>query len=101
MEDQRESQRDERKRSRQELRAILANPESTQEQVIQAQLILARRIAGGSAAVRQICVEYDLLPEQSSSIIARHQLRMGAVEEKARDAIQHLEQLLTEITHGQ
>jgi hypothetical protein len=94
MEDQRWKQMEERRRSRQELRAILANPESTQEQVIQAKLTLSRRIAEGSAAVRQVCVEYDLSPEPSCAIMAGHQLRMGTFEDQARDSIQHLEQLL-------
>ena len=88
---------EDQRRSRQEIRDVLANPGSTQEQVIQAKLILARRIADGSTAVREICAEYDLSKEQSSEIIANHQLLIGALEEKSKQAIQDLEQLLRQL----
>jgi len=86
--------------TRQELRAILANPDSTQEQVLQVKLILAKRIANGTNAVRQVCERYHLTPEQSEKLITGHESMMGEMEAKAASEARRLEQLLAEL-HGE
>ena len=97
MKDSHWAQMEERRRARQEIRAILANPKSTQKQVIQAKLTLAQRMAEGSTAVREICVKYNLSEEQSSKIIDNHQLLMGTNEKRAKQTVQELEQLLRQL----
>ena len=86
--------------TRQELRAILANPDSTQEQVLRVKLILAKRIANGSNATREICDKYHLTPEQASNLIAQHSSHSVKREAWAKEEVQRLEQLLAEL-HGE
>ncbi len=86
--------------TRQELRAILANPASTQEQVIQAKLVLAKRILNGPSAVRQVCERYHLTPEQSEKLIAWHENTMGELQARAAAEARRLERLLAELHAG-
>jgi len=82
--------------TRQELRAILANPQSSREQVLRAKLTLANRIADGPNGVREICARYGLSPEKSAEIIAGHQERAGSLEAWAEQEVQRLERLLVQ-----
>jgi len=86
--------------TRQELRAVLADPDSTQEQILQAKLVLAQRIANGTSRVRQVCEDYRLTPEQAEKLITSHGNTMGALEAKAAREARRLEQSLAEL-HGE
>ncbi len=80
--------------TRQELRAILANPHSTREQTMQVKLFLARRIADGPNKIKQVCERYKLSPKKSAELIAGHRERLGKLEAWAEQEVQALEQLL-------
>jgi len=83
--------------TRDELRAVLANPESTEKQVTQAKLVLANRIASGNSAVRLLCEQNHLSPEQAERLIASHKKRMGGMELSAAEQVRKLKQLLAEL----
>ena len=85
------------RRSWQELRAILADPGSKPEQVIQAKLTAARRIADGPNITRQICSKYGLAPEQAAEMMAGHLERMGELEAWSGQEVQRLERLLAQL----
>ncbi len=86
--------------TRQELRAIITDPRSTQEQVLQAKLVCARRATDGAEAVRQICERYGLTREQTEELTAAHRNTMGGLEARAREGARQLEQLLAELQRG-
>ena len=48
-----------------EIRAVLAEPTSTQKQRIEVKLILAKRVASGKNRVRQICEHYQLTTDKT------------------------------------
>jgi len=83
--------------ARQELHAILADPASSQEQIIQAKIVLARRILNGPNAVRQVCERHRLTPEQSGRLMTGHESRMGELEATTAAQTQRLESLLAEL----
>lgn len=83
--------------TRDEIRAVLANPASTERQIIEAKLVLGRRIANGADKVRQICEQYHLTPEQTAETLSSHQRIMSRVEDKAAEEVQRLEHALKEM----
>lgn len=86
--------------TRQELRAIIADPRSTQEQVLQAKLVCAKRVTNGADTVRQVCEHYGLPLEQTEKLITGHESIMGDMEAKAAKEARRLERLLAEL-HGE
>ncbi len=87
---------DEEKLTRQELHAIFSNPASTQEQRIQAKLILCKRISGTPGRIRQFLE--TLPPEIAEPMRVNHprtfvvELAIQAEQEKRR-----LEALLAQL----
>ena len=81
----------------QELRAVLANPESTQEQVLQVKLILAKRLANGSNAIHEICNKYHLTPEQAGNLIAQRSSHSIEQEVWAKEEVQGIERSLAKL----
>ena len=82
--------------TRNEIRAVLADPASTRKQRIEAKLILAKRVASGTDRVRQICEHYQLPPDKTDEMVLRHQRTMGGAEAGAAEDVQRLERALEE-----
>lgn len=83
--------------TRQELRAVLANPESTPKQVLQAKLVLAKRLANLSNALQKAYDKYRLTPEQIADFIAQRNHYSLEREAWAKEEMQRLEQSLAEL----
>lgn len=83
--------------TRAEIRAILANPESTTRQVLEAKLVLLKRIMGRDAAIRKVCEQYRLTPEQTAEMLARYSVAFAALETLAAERAQKVEQALKDL----
>lgn len=82
--------------TRQEIRAVLADPESTPRQILEAKLILLKRMTGHENKIRQICARYRLTPEQTKGMLARYHTASVTIEAWAVEQMRRVEEALTE-----
>ncbi len=87
--------------TRSELRAILANPESTTRQILKSKLVLLKRMTGLEDRIRRVCEEYRLTPEQTAEMLARRHTASVALEAFAADKLQQVEQALRDMEEAE
>lgn len=83
--------------TRAEIRAILANPRSTPRQILEAKLVLLKRMTRLEDTIRQVCERYRLTPEQTADMLARRHTASVALEAFAADKLQQVEQALKDL----
>ena len=88
---------EDRNKARHELRSLLADPKSTQGQILRVKIVLAKRIANGPNEVAEICDKYRLTQEQTEKLLSKHHGRAAAIEAKAERAARGFERLLGQL----
>ncbi len=83
--------------TRNEVRALLTDPKSTKKQILEAKLMLLKRVMNGADAVQQICEHYRLTAEQTENLAASDQKIMAGLRMRAAEKLRNVERLLTEL----
>ena len=83
--------------TRDEVRALLADPRSTKKQILESKLMLLNRAANGAYAVQQVCEHYHLTTEQTESLVASDQNIMAELRARAAEEARNVEQILMEL----
>ena len=87
--------------TRAELRALLANPESTPRQILEAKLVLLKRMTGQDDRIRQVCERYHLTPEQTADMLAKYHATSVILETLAAEQTQKVEQALRDLERAE